>query len=148
MRVSGGRHLPYHSSLFRLDNGNLEGPNYDPEILGARFRNDPLWAEYIEAYGVDAPGEVFEIKQFPSHGWTWNISREDEVGVAYENWDEFRRRWYPRLLLAGPGEFDEVWNNYIEAIEDDIRDDIDLWMERAEFVGNYRRETQNPNANP
>jgi len=148
MRLTGGRHLPYHSSTFLLENGNVEHPQYDPEIFGASFTNDPLWAEYIEAYGVDAPGEIFEIKQFPSHGWTWNISREDEVGVAYENWDEFRRRWYPRLILADQGEFDRVWGQYQNAIEDDIREDIDLWMERAELVGNYRKDTQNPNANP
>jgi putative aldouronate transport system substrate-binding protein len=147
MRITGSRHLPYHSSTFLLEDGNVEHPQYDPEIFGWEFQNDELWSEYIEAYGVDAPGEVWEIAQFPSHGWTWNISREDEVGVAYENWDEFRRRWYPRLILA-EGNFDEVWEEYQAAIEEDIQDDIDIWMERAEFVGNYRRETNNPNANP
>jgi putative aldouronate transport system substrate-binding protein len=148
MRMTGARFLPYHSSLLLLDNGNVRHPDNDPEIFGAEFTDDPLWAEYIEAYGVDAPGQIYEVKAFPSHGWTWNISREDEVGVAYENWDEFRRRWYPRLILAEEGEFDSVWEDYQAAIEDDIRDDIDLWMERAEFVGNFRAETNNPNANP
>jgi len=143
--ATGGRHLPYASGLYRMQNGSYLRPNWDPEIFGYKFKVYPEDEAYLKAYNIDAPGLLWTQKEMPSHGWTWNISREDEVAAAYAEWDEFRRRWVPRLILADAGSFEAVWDNYIDAFEDV---DVSPWMERAEYVGNYRKEHKTLNANP
>jgi putative aldouronate transport system substrate-binding protein len=143
--VTGGRHLPYFSGFERLQNGSYPRPEWHPEIAGYKFVSTAENRAYLDAYDIDAPGELWTQKTMPGHGWTWSISREDDAGIAYEQWDEFRRRWVPRLVLADKGEFDSVWSDYLEAFEDV---DIGPWMERAEYVGNYRSENNNPTANP
>lgn len=143
--VKGGRHLPYFSGFRRLKNGSYPRPEWHPEIAGYRFTSTPEDRAYLAAHDIDAPGELWTEKSMPDHGWTWSISREGEAGIAYEQWDEFRRRWIPRLVLAEKGQFDRVWNDYLDAF-DDV--DISAWMERAEYVGNFRRDSRNPTANP
>lgn len=143
--VTGGRHLPYASGLFRMQNGSYIRPEWHPEIVGYKFQRTPEDKAFLEAYGVKAPGEVWTPKQMPSHGWTWNISREDEAGVNYENWDEFRRRWIPRIVMAESGQFESVWASYLDAFKDV---DVSAWMERAEYVGNYRKDNNNVVLNP
>ncbi|MFP4442667.1 MAG: hypothetical protein ACLFST_06055 [Spirochaetia bacterium] len=144
-RVSGGRWLPYASGLYKLKNGSYVRPEYHPEIVGYRFQRTPEDRAFLEAYNINAPGELWEPMDMPSHGHSWNMSFDKDELADQEEWDEFRRRWYPRLILAESGEFESVWSEYEDAYEDV---DLSDWLARVEFVANERRKANNPVLNP
>jgi hypothetical protein len=57
-----------------MNDGNYYYPSRDPEIEGFRYQSLEPDIEYMEAYGVDASGEVDEPTDTPSYGTPWTMS--------------------------------------------------------------------------
>jgi putative aldouronate transport system substrate-binding protein len=139
------RHWVKPSPKLTMENGNYFYPYVNPKIQGFRYVANEEDREFLEAYDLDAPGELFKIREYPPYGETWNFKVDDEAKVQKQMWDDFRRSWVPQLVMADEGTFDSVWNDYTDAFEDI---NVSAWLETCEEIGNLRVETGNPALNP
>jgi len=119
--------------------GNAVDPSQQPEV--ANMQMSELDKEILEAYQVQVPAQLFNLdtgfkKYFPV--WSMNIpdgSVAKTVDVKLN--DELTPQYWAKAALASPEQFDEIWNEFINKVND-----LDLKALEAEIVKQieYRNE--------
>ncbi len=95
-----------------LSDGNALSPGFQPEVFQLSLTEKDK--EILGKYGVQTYAELFAKPDdrvwFPA----WGIPKEQ--GSAQQIWetkhDEIIKKFYPKLVLAKPGDFDKVWADY------------------------------------
>jgi hypothetical protein len=95
-----------------LSDGNALSPGFQPEVFQLSLTEKDK--EILGKYGVQTYAELFAKPDdrvwFPA----WGIPKEQ--GSAQQIWetkhDEIIKKYYPKLVLAKPGDFDKVWADY------------------------------------
>ncbi|WP_090795729.1 ABC transporter substrate-binding protein [Pelagirhabdus alkalitolerans] len=98
-----------------FSDGNAVEPRRQPEVALAEYDEDDM--EYLEAYDIDTFSELFAAPQdrpwFPA--WSANVEQGSDPQIFEERSDEVLKRHYPRIVLAEPEDFDDEWNEFVEA---------------------------------
>ncbi|MCI3925119.1 ABC transporter substrate-binding protein [Paenibacillus sp. TRM 82003] len=95
-----------------FSDGNAVSVGLQPEVFQMSLTAEDK--KILDAYGVKTYAEIFakpdERPWFPA----WGIPKEQ--GSDPQVWetkkDEITKKYFPRLVLASPAEFDGVWNEY------------------------------------
>lgn len=73
--------------------------------------------EFLKAYNVNSfydmmspapPNEIY----YPC--WNINIPSNSPASIANTALEEARLKWLPRVIVAKPGEFESLWNSFVE----------------------------------
>lgn len=79
--------------------------------------------EVLEAYGVETWKDLFPDEEaFPVKPWgaAWNITvpADSELNVTIKRSSDIMRKRVPEAILAEPEEFDAVWEQFMNDLED------------------------------
>jgi putative aldouronate transport system substrate-binding protein len=105
---------PVQSNLAQFSDGNWWQPEADPvEIQQGYTENDK---EVLAAYGVETFGEMFPQDSGNPWGEGWDIPVPDDHPIkdVTAKGDELSRHYLPLVVMARDGQFDTVWNEYVE----------------------------------
>ncbi|RED51838.1 ABC transporter substrate-binding protein [Cohnella lupini] len=106
---------PQYGTNSTLADGNALAPGYQPEVFQMSLTDADKMI--LEKYGVKTYAELFadpdERVWFPA----WGIPKAQ--GSPEQIWettkDEITKKFYPKLVLAKPADFDKVWDEYLTA---------------------------------
>ncbi|MBU9710354.1 extracellular solute-binding protein [Evansella tamaricis] len=98
-----------------FDDGNAVEPRRQPAVALASYTDADR--EYLDAYGIETFAQLFaqpdDRPWFPA--WSANIEQGSDPQIFEERSDEIIRRHYARITLADPEDFDQEWNDFVEA---------------------------------
>ncbi|TLS49044.1 ABC transporter substrate-binding protein [Paenibacillus antri] len=104
---------PQYNTNSTLSDGNALSPGLQPEVfqMGLTAEDKTI----LDKYGVKTYSELFaapdERPWFPA----WGIPKEQ--GSPQQIWetkkDELTKKYIPKLILAEPGDFEAVWQEYL-----------------------------------
>jgi len=103
---------PRYGGGSSFEDGNSLGPGEQPEVFQMGLTDgDKL---ILEKYGVQTYAEMFS--QPDDRPWfpAWGIPKEQ--GSPQQIWEtqreELTKKYFPRLVLSNPNEFDAIWTEY------------------------------------
>ncbi|HHU19271.1 MAG TPA: extracellular solute-binding protein [Bacilli bacterium] len=95
-----------------MSDGNSFNPNGQPAVAALEYDEDD-W-QILDAYGVETYSQLFaepdERPWFPA--WSANIPQGSEPNLFEARAEEVTQNYYPRLVLAAPGEFEALWEEF------------------------------------
>lgn len=108
-----GHDWPQYSATSTLADGNAYAPGYQPEVFQVGLTEGDK--TILNAYGVKTYSELFakpdDRPWFPA----WGIPKAQ--GSPEQIWetkkDEVTKKYYPKLVLAKPADFEKVWSEYM-----------------------------------
>ncbi|RXZ79683.1 ABC transporter substrate-binding protein [Paenibacillaceae bacterium] len=105
---------PMGAGLF--EDGNAYFPDRQPEVIADRYTDGDK--EILEAYGLQVftdvynePAKVEERKWYPV--WTATKQQGSPEQIFEQKKTDLQRKWFPRLILAEPGKFEAMWEDYV-----------------------------------
>ncbi|MFW5775728.1 MAG: extracellular solute-binding protein [Spirochaetota bacterium] len=145
----------YWDTFLRIEAGsvlwdglNNADPGYQPNVYRDSLR--PQQVEVLEELGISAWSDLFpppnmdRTAYFPA--WTITIPPDSDISVTNTRIDdEIRRRYLPLLIMAEDGEYDEIWDDYMDQLDAIPQDDWDARLQffqdaidnRVEDAGGY-----------
>ncbi len=104
---------PQYGTNSTLADGNAVAPGLQPEVFQMRLTDGDK--EILGKYGVKTYSEMFadpdERPWYPA----WGIPKEQ--GSPQQIWEtkkeELTKKFFPKLVLAKPDEFEKVWQEYL-----------------------------------
>jgi len=108
------------------------------EALAAQKPEDK---EILDAYGVSSFAELMDDDTPPNPVWfpAWQIAPPDgsDAQIANTKATETYRKYLPRIIMADPSEFEELWAEYVAALDECNLEDYEAFvqagiMERVE----------------
>jgi len=104
---------PQYGTNSTLADGNAVAPGLQPEVFQMRLTDGDK--EILGKYGVKTYSEMFadpdERPWYPA----WGIPKEQ--GSPQQIWEtkkeELTKKYFPKLVLAKPDEFEKVWQEYL-----------------------------------
>ena len=110
-----------------MSDGNSFNPSGQPEVAALEYDEDD-W-EVLDAYGVETYSQLFaqpdERPWFPA--WSANIPDGSEPSLYETRAEELTQEYYPRLVMAAPGDFDALWDEFVEAYRS--VDHLDVYLD-------------------
>jgi len=110
-----------------MSDGNSFNPSGQPEVAALEYDEDD-W-EVLDAYGVETYSQLFaqpdERPWFPA--WSANIPDGSEPSLYETRAEELTQEYYPRLVMAAPGDFDALWDEFVEAYRS--VDHLDIYLD-------------------
>ncbi|MBN2509093.1 MAG: extracellular solute-binding protein [Spirochaetales bacterium] len=109
------------------DGKNNIDPGNQPSLY--RMNKRPAEIEALDAMGIDTFADIFPQPDldrsvyFPA--WTITIPPDSKEGITNAKLDDIRRKNIPLLIMAKPGEYDKVWNDYLKQMNTVPQADID-----------------------
>ncbi|WP_110930758.1 extracellular solute-binding protein [Paenibacillus bouchesdurhonensis] len=116
-----------------FSDGNATDAAAQPEEYKAGFKEYDR--KFLEAYGYDSYVDFFSeppenAVSYPA--WTIDLVEGSEAKVVNTKLNDLSTKYLPRAILAKPGEFEAVWNEYtsevgkvnVKAYEDRINEQI------------------------
>jgi len=105
---------PMWSQDSTLSDGNAHSPSRQPEVAFLSYTDAEK--EYLQAYGVKSFPELFATPDDRPWYPAWSIALESgsREEVFTNRKDELMKRYFPRLALAAPGEFDALWDEFVK----------------------------------
>lgn len=139
--------LRVDASSFYPDGKNVIDPERQPSVYQQSLTDAEL--EVLDAYDVETFSQMFpepdmsRTTYFPS--WTISLPTGSDLAITNERILEVRRRWTPRLVMAEEGQYDQVWENYLDALDEIPQEDQDALVQfyqdeidkRVEAAGGY-----------
>jgi putative aldouronate transport system substrate-binding protein len=104
---------PQYGNGSSFEDGNSTSPGTQPEVfqMGLTDADKVI----LEKYGVKTYSEMFTAPDDRPWYPAWAIAKEQ--GSPQQLWDtkntEISKKYYPKMVLADPSEFESVWNEYI-----------------------------------
>lgn len=103
---------PMYGQGSTLANGNAVSPGRQPEVAEASFtESDKL---FLKNYGATTYEEMFarpeERPWYPA--WSISLEQGSEAEIFTQRKSDLQRKYFARLALAAPNEFDAVWDEY------------------------------------
>ncbi|AZT91390.1 extracellular solute-binding protein [Caldicellulosiruptor changbaiensis] len=107
-------------AYLKLQDGNYREPGFDPDYVYKNFTSaekkvlDAYKAKtFMQLPFTDPPLET-------PYGFAWEINipaERKDVTIAQQKMSEVRRKYLPRLVMAKPGEYDKIWNEFVKEFE-------------------------------
>lgn len=98
-----------------FSDGNAVEARRQPAVALERYNEHDR--EYLDAYGIETFAELFAQPQdrpwYPA--WSANIEAGSDPAIFEERAEEITKRHYPRIVLADPADFEDEWNDFVEA---------------------------------
>jgi len=108
-----GYYWPMWSQASTTSDGNAVSPARQPELASDSYTQSER--DFLAAYGVKAFPELFATPDDRPWYPAWSIALEsgsrEEVFTTRK--DELMKRYFPRLALAAPGQFDAIWDEFV-----------------------------------
>ncbi|MFC5470843.1 ABC transporter substrate-binding protein [Cohnella suwonensis] len=106
---------PQYGTNSTLSDGNALAPLYQPEVFQMRLTDADK--TILDKYGVKTYSELFAKPDNRPWYPAWGIPKAQ--GSAEQIWettkDEVTKKYYPKLVLAKPADFEKVWGEYVAA---------------------------------
>ncbi|MFD1956852.1 ABC transporter substrate-binding protein [Paenibacillus thailandensis] len=105
---------PQYGSNSTLSDGNALSPGFQPEVFQMSLTNEDK--TILEKYGVQTYADLFdkpdERPWFPA----WSIPKEQNSPekIWETKKDELAKKYFPKLVLAKPSEFEGIWAEYLQ----------------------------------
>ncbi|MHA3226192.1 extracellular solute-binding protein [Globicatella sulfidifaciens] len=110
-------YMPQYTGLLP-DGKNTVSPGEQPSEY--RKTLSEIDKEMLDAYGVENSNQMMR-KQDPVHPWfplytargKWTSS--DPAGMAFQNMNDVKMQWLPKIIMDGPDSFEKNWEDYMNA---------------------------------
>ena len=107
---------PKHQGLY-ADGSPCGAGDSEDEYLASQSAYDQ---SFLKAYGIKYPSEllsepVIRPKYYPV--WSMNIEDGSAAAVASNKMVDICRKYYPRLVLCKPSEYDGLWDQFVKEFE-------------------------------
>ncbi|OFK60846.1 sugar ABC transporter substrate-binding protein [Globicatella sp. HMSC072A10] len=110
-------YMPQYTGLLP-DGKNTVSPGEQPSEY--RKTLSEIDKEMLDAYGVENSNQMMR-KQDPVHPWfplytargKWTSS--DPAGIAFQNMNDVKMQWLPKIIMDGPDKFEKNWEDYMNA---------------------------------
>lgn len=104
---------PQYGTNSTLADGNAVAPGLQPEVFQMRLTDGDK--EILGKYGVKTYSEMFAAPDERPWYPAWGIPKEQ--GSPQQIWEtkkeELNKKFFPKLVLAKPDEFEKVWQEYL-----------------------------------
>ncbi len=98
-----------------MDNGNTWAPTDQDEIYNVSVLTD-YDKEFQKNAGINAWEDYFNPPiDLAPYGEAWQIDKSP-IDEDYNTWLMLQEEWLPKVIMAKEGEFDTLWDQFIEAI--------------------------------
>lgn len=103
---------PVNSNMAKYSDGNPWFPSGSPDEIAAGYTDADK--ETLKAYGVKTYGEMFNKDNGNPWGEAWDVKLPDGSNEQIINTkiDDLMKNYVPKLIMAKPGEYDSIWNQY------------------------------------
>ena len=105
---------PQYNTNSSFADGNAASPGLQPEVFQLSLTEEDK--TILEAYGVQTYAEMFDAPEDRPWFPAWSFPKEQ--GSPEQIWetkkDELTKKYFPQLVLSKPGDFEKVWNEYVE----------------------------------
>lgn len=132
-----------------MDDGlNNFAPANNPDVFQAQLRDAEI--EVLEAYGKDSWFDFFNAPDVRRESYfpAWTIRKETGSleQITEQKLDDIRRKYIPLLIMADQGDYDNVWEEFINEVNrqvspEDYQALIDYMQlkvdERVDIYGGY-----------
>ncbi|MFK4343049.1 MULTISPECIES: ABC transporter substrate-binding protein [unclassified Paenibacillus] len=114
---------PRYGNGSSLPDGNSVGPGRQPEV--ARMSYTEGDKKLLKAYGVESFSQMFSAPDkrpwYPA--WSIPIAQGSPAQLFQQKKGDLQRKYFPRLVLSAPGQFEAIWNEYTtEFIKLDVKE--------------------------
>jgi putative aldouronate transport system substrate-binding protein len=105
---------PMYGQGSSFPDGNAVSPGRQPEVAEASFTEQDKFI--LSKYGVKTYSEMFASPDDRPWYPAWSIALEQgsEAEIFSTRKQDLQKKYFPRLVLASPAEFDSVWDEYYE----------------------------------
>jgi len=106
---------PMYGGGSTLSDGNSLSAGRQPEVAQASFtEGDKL---ILNKYGVQTFSELFakpdDRPWYPA--WSISIEQGSPAQIFQQKSKDVKLKYFPKLVLAKPDQFDSIWNEYLDA---------------------------------
>ncbi|WP_054028447.1 ABC transporter substrate-binding protein [Bacillus sp. FJAT-28004] len=106
---------PLYGNGSSLPDGNSAAPGLQPEVFQMSLTDADK--TILEKYGVKTYAEMFAAPDDRPWYPSWGIAKEQ--GSPQQIWetkkDELTKKYFPKLVLAKPADFEKAWTEYTDA---------------------------------
>ncbi len=104
---------PRYGSGSTLPDGNSVGAGRQPEVAQMSYTEGDK--KILDAYGIESFSQLFaapdERPWFPA--WSIPMVQGSPAQIFTQKKSDLQRKYFPRLVLANPADFEGIWNEYI-----------------------------------
>ncbi|WP_055105674.1 ABC transporter substrate-binding protein [Paenibacillus ihumii] len=105
---------PRYGNGSSLPDGNSVGAGRQPEVAQMSYHEGDK--KLLEAYGVKSFSQLFaapdERPWYPA--WSIPIEQGSPAQIFTQKKGDLQRKYFPKLVLANPAEFDKIWDEYVK----------------------------------
>lgn len=105
---------PRYGSGSTLADGNSVGAARQPEVAQTSYLDGDK--KLLKAYGVKTFSEMFAAPDdrpwYPA--WSIQIEQGSPAQIFTQKKSDLQRKYFPKLVLANPAEFEGLWGDYIK----------------------------------
>lgn len=104
---------PRYGNGSTLSDGNSVGAGRQPEVAKMSYSEPDK--KLLEAYDIDSFSQLFAAPDdrpwYPA--WSIPIDQGSPAQIFTQKKSDLQRKYFPKLVLANPAEFDGIWNEYV-----------------------------------
>ncbi|WP_271629186.1 ABC transporter substrate-binding protein [Caldicellulosiruptor sp. DIB 104C] len=89
--------------------------DYSDQALEARYK--PYEKEVLKAYKIKSFKDLFSPTWNSPYGYGWDIKLPDDLQAIQNQADDLQRRYITKAIMAKPGEYDKIWNEYLSKMK-------------------------------
>lgn len=108
---------PMYGTGSTLSNGNSLAVGNQPEVAQASFTQGDK--DILAKYGVQTFSQLFakpdDRPWYPA--WSISIEQGSPAEIFQQKSKEVKLKYFPKLVLAKPDQFDSVWNDYVKEFD-------------------------------
>ncbi|WP_110931645.1 ABC transporter substrate-binding protein [Paenibacillus bouchesdurhonensis] len=114
---------PRYGNGSSLPDGNSVGAGRQPEV--AQMSYTEADKKLLEAYDIQSFSQLFAAPDdrpwYPA--WSIQIDQGSPAQIFTQKKGDLQRKYFPKLVLANPAEFDKVWDEYVKEFNKlDVKD--------------------------
>ncbi|GAA0136725.1 ABC transporter substrate-binding protein [Paenibacillus sp. YSY-4.3] len=104
---------PRYGNGSSLPDGNSVGAGRQPEVAQMSYSESDK--KLLEAYGIQSFSQLFAAPEerpwYPA--WSIQIEQGSPAQIFTQKKSDLQRKYFPKLVLANPAEFDKIWDEYV-----------------------------------
>ncbi|WHX48178.1 ABC transporter substrate-binding protein [Paenibacillus woosongensis] len=105
---------PRYGNGSSLPDGNSVGAGRQPEVAQMSYSDSDK--KLLEAYGIQSFSQLFAAPDvrpwYPA--WSIQIEQGSPAQIFTQKKSDLQRKYFPKLVLANPAEFDKIWDEYVK----------------------------------
>lgn len=121
-----GYYWPMYSQNSTLSNGNAHAPGNQGEVALLSFTESEQ--KLLQQYGVNTFSEMFATPDDRPWYPAWSVALEtgSAAQMFEQRKDDLIRQWFPDLVFAAPGDFENKWDSFVTEFR---KLDVDIFEE-------------------